>query len=63
MVLLRTLRQKLPTKGKTETPGTDILIAKGPAGALVFAISLSRTAKWQCYSFQMLNTQSKIVHQ
>lgn len=53
----------LPTKGETETPGTDILIAKGPAGALVFAISLSRTAKWQCYSFQMLNTQSKIVHQ
>ena len=26
----------------------------------LFAIALSRTAKWQRYSFQMLNTQSKI---
>ena len=37
----RTLWQRLPAKGETETPGTDILIAKGPAWALVFAILLS----------------------
>ena len=37
----RTFRQRLPAKGETETPGTDILIAKGPAWALAFAISPS----------------------
>ena len=37
----RTFRQRLPAKGETETPGTDILIAKGPARALVFAIATS----------------------